>query len=120
MNYDWLDEYLQGKPKAEKDFKAEWNATRYMLNGKMFALQGGDKLGKPLISFKLEPQFSHVLRQQFQGDIVPGYYLNKEHWSSLYLEGSVPDAVVREMADQSYRLILESLSKKVQKEIAGE
>ena len=117
MNYDWLDEYLLSKTKAEKDFKEEWGATRYTLNGKMFALRGGDKAGEPLISFKLEPEFSYLLREQYAGVIIPGYYLNKEHWSSMYLAGDVPDDVVRKMADQSYRLIFESLTKKARTEI---
>ncbi len=118
--YDWLDAYMLEKPGAEKDFKEEWNATRYMIRGKMFAMRGGDKYGKPIITFKLEPEFGHLLRQQYEGDIVPGYYMNKEHWNSMYLEGAVPDEVARDMADRSHSLILASLSKKLQREILGE
>ncbi|WHH59103.1 MmcQ/YjbR family DNA-binding protein [Petroclostridium sp. X23] len=117
MKYAWLDEYCLSKKSAVKDFKPEWNATRYMINGKMFALQGGDKEGKAIITLKLEPSYGEVLRQQYEEDIVPGYYMNKEHWNSLYLDGDVPDEVLKDMVDRSYRLIFESLSKKVQKEI---
>jgi predicted DNA-binding protein (MmcQ/YjbR family) len=45
--------------------------------------------------------------------------MNKTHWNSLYLEGDVPDEVVRTMVKDSYQLILDSLSKKMQKEIIG-
>lgn len=116
MNYPWLDEYCLSKAGAEKDFKPEWEATRYMLRGKMFAMQGGDKYGKAIITLKLEPAFGELLRRQYE-DIVPGYYMNKQHWNSLYLEGSVPDEVLRDMIDQSHQLLLQSLPKKVQKEI---
>lgn len=116
MKYEWLDEYCLSKKCVEKDFKDEWNATRYMINRKMFALQGGDKEGKAIITLKLEPSNGDFLRQQFK-DIVPGYYMNKEHWNSLYLDGDVPDEVLKDMVDQSYQLIFESLSKKAQKEI---
>ena len=116
MNYPWLDEYCLSKAGAEKDFKEEWQATRYMIRGKMFAMQGGDKNGKPIITVKLAPMDGQVLRSQFQ-DIIPGYYMNKEHWNSLYLEGSVPDDVVKDMLDQSHALIFNSMSKKVQQEI---
>lgn len=118
MKYEWTDAYCLSKTGAEKDYKLEWNATRYMIRGKMFAMQGGDKEGKAILTIKLEPSFGAFLRSQHK-DIVPGYYMNKEHWNSLYLDGDVPDDVVREMLDQAHRLILESFSKKVQKEICS-
>lgn len=116
MKYEWLDEYCLAKNGAEKDYKLEWNATRYMIRGKMFAMQGGDKYGKPIITVKLDPLFGELLRKQYK-DIVPGYYMNKVHWNSLYLEGDVPDVVLRDMLDKSYDILLASFSKKAQKEI---
>ena len=116
MRYAWLDEFCCSLRGAEKDFKEEWNATRYMIRGKMFAMQGGDKEGRPIITVKLEPAMGEMLRQQYK-DIIPGYYMNKEHWNSVYLEGEVPDDVLRDLIDRSHRLILSSLSKKAQKEI---
>ena len=118
MKYEWLDEYCLSKKGAEKDFKLEWNATRYMIRGKMFAMQGGDKYGKPIITVKLEPLFGEILRKQYK-DIIPGYYMNKEHWNSLYLDGDVPDAVLKDMLDKSYTILLASFSNKAQNEIAG-
>jgi predicted DNA-binding protein (MmcQ/YjbR family) len=118
MNYEWLDAYCQAKKGSEKDFKAEWNATRYMIRGKMFAMQGGDKYGKPIITVKLEPLFGELLRKQYK-DIVPGYYMNKDHWNSLYLDGDVPDEVLRDMLDKAYEILLASFSKKAQDEIAA-
>ena len=43
--------------------------------------------------------------------------MNKEHWNSVYLDGDVPDDVLKEMIDMSYELVLKSLSKKLQKDI---
>lgn len=119
MNYPWLDEYCLAKTGTEKDFKPEWDATRYMLRGKMFAMLGGDKHGEPIVTLKLEPAFGELLRAQYK-DIVPGYYMNKEHWNSLYLKGDVPDDVLRDMIDKSHAILLASLPKKVQAEILGE
>lgn len=116
MKYAWLDAYCLSKKGVEKEYKLEWKATRYMIKGKMFVLEGGDKEGKPIVSVKLDPEFGDFLRQQYS-DIVPGYYLNKEHWNSLYLEGNVPDDILRDMLDKSYNLVLASMSKKLQKEI---
>ena len=117
-NYPWLDQHCLSKPGAEKGFKEEWNATRYMLRGKMFTMLGGDKTGKPIITLKLNPDDGHALRERYD-DIIPGYYMNKEHWNSVYLEGSVPDDVLRGMIDASHGLILASFPKKSRDEILG-
>ena len=116
MNYEWLDEYCLSKKGTIKDFKVEWNATRYLIGGKMFAMQGGDKHKKAIVTLKCDPLFTRSLREQYQ-HIVAGYYMNKEHWNSLYLDGDVPDDVLKQMIDMSYELVLGNLSKKVQKEI---
>jgi len=120
MNYPWLDEYLLSKRGVEKDYKPEWEAYRYQVGGKMFALLGEHKDGRPIITLKCEPAFGSELRAQFPEKIIPGYYMNKEHWHSLYLESDVPDEVLKMMADQSFSLIFGALSKKAQKEILGE
>lgn len=117
MKYEWLDEYCLAKRGSQKDFKVEWDATRYLIGGKMFALQGGDKNHKAIITLKCEPQFGQLLRSQYE-DIIPGYYMNKEHWNSVYLDGAVPDEVLKDMIDMSYELIFNSLSKKIQREIS--
>lgn len=118
MGYPWIDEYCLAKKGATKDYKVEWRATRYMINNKMFAMQCADKEGKSIITVKLEPMFGQMLRSTYK-DIVPGYYMNKEHWNSLYLEGRVPDEVLEDMLDKSYQIIFGSLSKKAQNEIIG-
>lgn len=117
MKYTWIDEYCLHKKGAEKEFKPEWDATLYKLKGKMFAMQGCNNERKPIITVKLEPAFGEYLRREYK-DITPGYYMNKLHWNSLYLEGDVPDEVVKDMLDRSYEIIFHGLSKKLQKEIA--
>ena len=117
--YEWLGEYCLSQAGATTDYQPEWDATRYFVGGKMFAMRGGDKEGKPILTLKLAPDFGYLLRQQYE-HIVPGYYMNKEHWNSLYLEGNVPGDLVQTMIQESHRLVLKSLSKKMQKEILGE
>ena len=116
MAYEWLDEYLLSKKAAEKDYKVEWEAVRYMVGGKKICMMGGDKQGRPIITLKCEPLFGEALRQQYV-DIIPGYYMNKLHWNSVYRYVNVPDDVLRQMADMSYDLIRKSLPKKMQFEL---
>lgn len=114
-----LQAYCLAHKGAVSEFKQEWQASRYMVGSKIFALQGGDKTGKPLITLKLEPLEGEILRQRFP-DIVPGYYMNKLHWNSVYLQGAVPGEVLRGMITMSYQLILGQLPKKLREEILSQ
>ncbi len=116
MKCKWLDEYCLSKKGAVKEFKPEWEATLYRIGGKMFALLGADGVKKPIISLKCEPMTGQLLRSQYE-DVVPGYYLNKEHWNSIFLEGAVPEEALKHMIDMSYDLVFNSLTKKMIKQI---
>jgi len=116
MGYPWLEEYCVSKKGAAKELKEEWGAIRYTVGGKMFAMQGNDGTGRPIITLKLVPAEGLLLRGQYE-DITAGYYMNKDHWNSLYLDGSVPEDVLRDMIDKSYAILFDSLPKKVQSEI---
>lgn len=115
-NYPWLDDYCQSFQGVVKEFKEEWQATRYMVGGKMFALQGKDNTGKSIITLKLNPGNGDILRQQFE-DIIPGYYMNKMHWNSVYMDGAVPADILRDMISESYTILFNSLTKKMRDEI---
>ena len=114
-----MDEYFLSLPGTVQDYQQDWQATRYFLADKMYAMVGGDKYGKPIVTLKCDPIFAEVLRNQF-ADIVPGYYMNKQHWNSLYLEGSVPDEALKEMIDLAHHLILEKLPKKTRDSLLAE
>lgn len=116
MKYQWLDEFCLSKQGVIKDYKEEWEATRYRIRDKMFLMIGGDKYKKPIISVKCEPEFGEFLRKEYE-HIVPGYHMNKKHWNSIYFEGDVPDDVLKQMINMSYSLVFNAFSKKMQKEI---
>lgn len=119
MKYDWLDEYLLSKKGVAKDFKIEWNWIRYQIGGKLFVAVCLDNQNKPhYITLKLKPEEGEFLRQQY-ADIIPGYYMNKIHWNSVNADGEVPDDLLKDLLDKSYKLVLSSLSKKRQNEIIG-
>ena len=119
MKYEWIDEYLLDKKRVQKDYKLEWEAYRFMVENKMFVMLAQDKQKKDIITVKVEPLYGEVLRKEYK-DIVPGYYMNKQHWVSINREGQVPDSVVKEILDKSYLTLLASFSKKIQKEILEE
>ena len=119
MRYIWLDEYLLAKKGVTKDLQPDWNWIRYHIGGKMFAAVCLNDKNEPYyINLKLEPMRGEIMRQQYE-DIIPGYYSNKVHWNSIKPDGQVPDDLLKDMLDESYRLVLGGFSKKRQREILG-
>ena len=121
--YPWLDEYLLTKAGCTKDYKAEWEWHRYLVGGKMFAalMCPSDKYdaayaGKNLINLKCDPLTADVLREN-HSEILPGFYSDKRTWNSLDLCGGLSEKMVKQMIDDSYKLVFEKLTKKAQKEI---
>ena len=109
---------MLAKPGVTKDLQTEWNWIRYQIGGKLFAAVClDDATGKPVyITLKLDPAEGDFLRQQY-ADIIPGYYMNTVHWNSIKAVGNVPDELLKEMLEKSYRLVLGGFSKKRQKEL---
>ncbi|MBR3105927.1 MAG: MmcQ/YjbR family DNA-binding protein [Clostridia bacterium] len=119
MKYPWIDEYLLSKRGVTKDLQPEWNWIRYHVGGKMFAAILLDNDDRPYyINLKLEPLEGETMRRTYP-DIIPGYYSNKQHWNSVKADGDVPDELLKNMLDRSYRLVLEGFSRQKQREILG-
>lgn len=119
MKYPWIDEYLLNKRSVTKDLQSDWNWVRYHIGGKMFAAVCLDQDDKPYyITLKLEPAEGDFLRSQYE-DIIPGFYMNKQHWNSIKPDGEVPDDLLKDLLDKSYHLVLRSFSGKKQREILG-
>ena len=122
MRYEWLDEYRLSLPGAEKDYKPEWGWFRYMVQGKLFAAvcsPGPEHKtygGHDLVNLKCDPQRSELLRAQYP-DILPCFYSDKRTWIACFLDGALPDALLRELCGASHRLVVEKLPKYVQREL---
>ncbi|MDA7027562.1 MmcQ/YjbR family DNA-binding protein [Bacillus sp. CLL-7-23] len=98
------------------DYQEDWQADRYLVGGKMFALIGTDSKKKPIITLKCEPNYAQELRENDEG-IIPGYYMNKTHWNSIYFDSNLSNELLEHLILHSYNLVFEKLTKKVQKQI---
>lgn len=117
-DYQWVEDCLLQNAYTEKIFQPAWQAYKYLLKDKMYAYVGiDDKNQRPIITVKLEPMFSDMLRNEYQ-DIIAGYYMNKIHWSTIYLDGTVPNDIIEDIIYTSYKLSFSSLSKKSQQELS--
>lgn len=78
----------------------------------MFALVSIDE--KPLrITLKCEPNDAQIQRSLY-ASVKPGYHMNKEHWNTITIDGSIPDRILLQLMDESYDLVIKGLSRKDQ------
>lgn len=119
MTSEYIKEYLQKKAYVTQDFKIEWDAFRFHLEGKMFAMLGQNKEGTPVLTLKLPPQEGAYYREAYPELITPGYYMNKVHWISTAYE-SLVDGLLEELMDKSYQCGFQALPKKVQAALLDE
>ena len=110
-NYRWLHEYALAKPDAVADYKESWDAMRYFVHGKIFALLVRNQMGT-LLNLKCDPYLSLDFRERYP-TVLPGWHMNKLHWISLSLRGDTPENVCRELVDISYDLVWKGLPKRI-------
>jgi predicted DNA-binding protein (MmcQ/YjbR family) len=97
---------------AVETFPFNPETSVFKVEGKVFALSALD--GVPLsVSLKCDPELAIRLRAEYEG-ITPGWHLNKKHWNTVLLDGSVPEKLVREMIEDSYDLVVAGLPRQTQ------
>jgi len=117
MNYSDLEKRLLTRRGAVKEMPFGPSAVVFKVMGKMFALVGWND--EPLrLALKGDPEEAEMLRAAHAA-IVPAYHMNKRHWSDLHLDGSLPEALVEELIDKSYSLVVKGLKKADREALAG-
>ena len=81
----------------------------YKVGGKIFGLLA-ERDDPPQVNLKCEPGWATALRGSFEA-VIPGYHMNKKHWNTVILDGSVSTHVIMEMFDHSYERVFEKLTK---------
>jgi predicted DNA-binding protein (MmcQ/YjbR family) len=115
MDATELRRWCLAHPGAIEDFPFGPEHSVFKVAGKMFALSALDRA--PLeVSVKCEPELAVELRNSYRA-IRPGYHLNKRHWNTITLDGSLPDQLVRDLVEDSYDLIVSALPKRVRQEL---
>jgi predicted DNA-binding protein (MmcQ/YjbR family) len=97
-----------GKAGAVEDYPFGDGAAVFKVAGKMFALVPlGDPPGS--VSLKCDPHRAAWLRRQYTA-VTAGYHLNKQHWNTIELDGSVPEDELLDLIDHSYDLVVAGLT----------
>ena len=110
MDIEQLQAYCLAKKGAEETLPFGPDTLVYKVAGKVFLLTG---LATEVFSFnvKCDPDLALELREQYDC-VKPGYHMNKKHWNTVVVDGSVPVKQLKEWIDHSYDLVVASLSKK--------
>ena len=107
MTAEELRDLCLSFPGCEETFPFGPRTSVFKVAGKLFAL--APMATEPLtVSLKCEPGLAQQLRAAHPA-ISPGYHLNKRHWNTVVLDGSLADGMVRDMVEDSYDLVVSGL-----------
>jgi predicted DNA-binding protein (MmcQ/YjbR family) len=102
MNVESLREYCLHKKRATESFPFGEDTLVFKVDGKIFALVNLD--GELSINLKCDPGYAIEIREHYQA-VTPGYHMNKKHWNTVYIDGSIPDNEIFKWIDHSYELV---------------
>ncbi len=115
MNFVATRDYLLSKPEAIEDYPFGPDVAVMKVKGKMFATLATED-GEGRMNLKCDPHEALMLRDMFVA-VKPGYHMNKKHWNTIHLDGSIPAGEVQRMIDNSYALVVGSLNKTIKTEL---
>jgi len=114
MNRAELRAYLLRKQGSVEDRPFGPDTAVFKVMGKMFALFPDQ--GELTINLKCDPDEALFLRDIYPA-VQPGYHMNKRHWNTVFLDGSIPEDVLQRMIDDSYALVVGSLPRTARNEL---
>ncbi len=114
MNVEEFQLYCVTKKAVSEEFPFDEVTMVFKVMGKIFAICPLDEV-EARVHLKCDPERAIELREQYE-DIFPGWHMNKKHWNTVYLERSLPDALITKLIDHSYDLVVSGLSKRLQEE----
>lgn len=115
MKYKACQKYLLSKPEAFEDYPFGPEVAVFKVRGKMFATLAysnielnGKKQKQARMNLKCNPDQALMLREIFTA-VIPGYHMNKKHWNTICLDGSIPNSELKSMIDHSFNLVVNGL-----------
>jgi len=109
MNIEELREYCISKPAVTESFPFDESTLVFKVAGKMFLLT--DLVDAFSMNIKNSPEKVIELREQYPC-VLPGYHMNKIHWVTVMIDGTIEDSLLQQWIDESYNLIISGFSRK--------
>ena len=116
MDLTEIRNYCMKKPGSSEDFPFDFDVLAIRLSVKIYLLT--DIKTVPLkINLKCDPDNALYLREHYKDKILPGHHMNKKHWNTVIIDGSIPENEIYKMIDESYSLVYKGLNRKQQEKI---
>lgn len=103
-------DYLMALPETLESFPFGPDAAVFKIRGKMFALLFV-RAGQAQVNLKCDPHEALMLRDIFPA-VQPGYHMNKKHWNTVLLDGSVPKGELQRLIEASRGLVIKGLPRR--------
>lgn len=114
MNIEEFRDYCIRKKGVTEGFPFDETTLVFKVMGKMFSLT--DLEGEFRINLKCDPELAISLREKYSF-VIPGYHMNKMHWNTIIVVESAKDNQLKKWIDNSYNLIVDSLTRKLKEEL---
>jgi predicted DNA-binding protein (MmcQ/YjbR family) len=115
MNIEQIREYCLKKKGVTEEFPFDEDTLVFKVMGKIFLLASLETI--PLqINLKCDPEKTIELREEYEA-VQPGYHMNKKHWNTVAIDGSIPVSKIFDWIDDSYNLVVNSFSLKLKNEL---
>ena len=102
MDIVTLREYCLDKKNVTESFPFDEDTLVFKVNGKIFALVSLE--GDLSINLKCDPELALELREKYSS-VIPGYHMNKKHWNTVLVDGSIPESEIYSWIDHSFKLV---------------
>jgi predicted DNA-binding protein (MmcQ/YjbR family) len=109
MNIEELRDYCLSLPATSEDFPFDETSLVFKVGKKIFALT--DLEGPLFINLKCNPAKANELREEYPA-VRPGFHMNKKHWNTIVVDGSVSDDRLQQWIKESYNLVVEGMTRK--------
>ncbi len=116
MNKEKLEKMILSKPCSNKEFPFGDDIAVFKVKNKMFALYGFEN-GNIRLNLKCDPNDAIAYREIYKC-VIAGYHMNKKHWNTIILDGTMEEDILKEMISESYDLVVSKLTKKEKEELS--
>ncbi len=114
MDAEKIREYCLSKKGVTESFPFDETTLVFKVMDKMFALT--DLEGDLSINLKCDPDKAVELRERYPS-VLPGYHMNKKHWNTVLVDGTIPDSLIFSWIDHSFKIVVRGLSQNKRKEL---
>ena len=114
MNIELFRDFCLSKKGVTEDFPFDEETLVFKVMGKLFTLTNVDLFKS--VNLKCDPEWAIELREKYTA-VKPGFHMNKKHWNTIDIDGSLSDSFIQRLISHSYDLVVAKLPKAMKVEL---